>query len=76
VNSANIRYNSCRTAKSYRKTTCKQRSKCWVGGNSFKCQGDKLVIMKDVGGRPVIMKGKGGRSVIINNMGGRLIIYC
>jgi hypothetical protein len=45
-----------------------------VGGNSFKCQGGKLVIMIDEGGRPVIMKGKGGRSVIINNMGSRSTI--
>jgi hypothetical protein len=45
-----------------------------VGGNSFKCQGGKLIIMKDEGGRPVIMKGKGGRSVIINNIDSRLTV--
>ena len=57
------------------KTTIKTRSvlvsncllrldKCWLGGNSFKCQGDRLVIIISEGGRLVIMKVEGGKLVI------------
>jgi hypothetical protein len=57
------------------KTTIKSRSglvsncllrldKCWVGGNSFKYQGGRLVIINSEGGRLVIMKLKGGKLVI------------
>ena len=35
-----------------------------MGGNSFKCQGGRLVIKNSEGGRLVIMKVEGGRLVI------------
>ena len=54
------------------KTTIKSRSglvsncllqleKCQVGGNGFKCQGGRLVIINSEGGRLVIMKVEGGK---------------
>jgi hypothetical protein len=67
------------------KTTIKSRSglvsncllqleKCWVGGNGFKCQGGRLVIINSEGGRLVIMKVEGGKLVIKNKKGGKLVI--